>query len=104
MSAGDIKYEHSAWVVKGSHDGSDISLGDILNQDGSDDWTGAGGTASGVIGVALDDAETDEDLRVLRSGVVEVDGTVDISSADNAFEIPEYPGEVETDNMVIYLM
>lgn len=102
MSAGDIKYEKSLWVITGEA-AEGISTGDILNQDDSDNWESAGDDVTGVIGVALEDADDGDEVRVLRSGVVEV---VEPNSldADNAYEVPECPGEVDSGNIVIYLM
>lgn len=103
MAAGDIKYEKGLWVITGEA-GEVISTGDILSYDSADDdWVSAGDSVSGVIGVAVEDADDGDEFRVLRSGVVEVDEPSDLD-ADNAYEVPEYPGEVGSGNIVIYLM
>lgn len=104
MSAGDIKYEHSLWLTTGTHNDDTLSDGDLLQLNGSNEWEASGSTPSGTVGVAVEDAETGEKLRVLRSGVVEIGSSYDLSSVTNGYEIPEYPGEVEGSNVVIYLM
>ncbi len=104
MSAGDIKYEHNLWVTTGTHNDDTLSDGDLLQLNGSDEWEASGSAPSGTVGVAVEDAETGEELRVLRSGVVEIGDSYDLSGVTNGYEIPEYPGEVGESNVVIYLM
>jgi|GEM_PF-6799482 len=113
MAVGDIKYSHSVWVQEVEVD-SNVETGDLLEQNGDGDdynFTDIADNADPTIidAVALEDIDANGIGKVLLSGVVEVldadtvFDTDDWSDVTNVIVMSDYPYDLETGNIVIYL-
>lgn len=114
MSEGSVKYTHDLFIQEMEIEGS-VETGDLLEQrtdhkmeaisDSSIDDT----DAEIVDGVALEEQDTDGKARVLLSGLVElvddhdVFGTGDWDNITNAIVLDNYPLELDSDNVVVYI-
>lgn len=118
MTVGDIKYEHDMWVQEGTVDSS-VSKGDLLTtvNDGSSppnyEYTpvASGSDPTELDAVALEDGDADDVIRVLITGVIEVDRadpwtdetTTGWEAIPQVIVMDEYPLELDSGNIVIYL-
>lgn len=110
MAVGDIKYSNAVFVQEFEVDGS-VSKGDLLQQDTDGDFSAIGDSSdpTTIDGVALEDGDDTDVIKVLLSGLVEVvdaDSVFDTGDWDdvtNVIEISQYPYDLETGNIVIYL-
>lgn len=113
MPVGDIKYIQSVWVQEVEVD-SNVEAGDLLEQnDQADGYTftdiADDEDPTVIDAVAVEEISANEVGRVLLSGAVEVLDDDDVFNANdwsdvtNVVILSEYPYDLETGNIVIYL-